>query len=177
MSDEHENVARFETVVLSHLDAAYNLARWLAHDPHDAEDVVQESCLRAFRSFDGFRSADARCWLLSIVRNTSYTWLKKNRARGPTFIPDDQLDEIVGDESLDPSAQLLRRADRAVVNETLQQLPVEYREVIVLREFEGLSYRQIADIAQVPIGTIMSRLARARQRLETSLAKRLQQEV
>jgi RNA polymerase sigma-70 factor (ECF subfamily) len=177
LSDEREKVRRFESTVLCHLDAAYNLARWLAHDANDAEDIVQESCLRAFRSIDSVRSADARCWLLSIVRNTSYTWLKKYRQRGPKFIADDLMDEIPGNQANDPAAELLRQADRAMLNETMEQLPVEYREVLVLREFEGMSYQQIAEIAQVPIGTVMSRLARARQRLAASLAKRMQQEV
>ena len=177
MSDQQESVGRFEATVLTHLDAAYNLAHWLTRDPNDAQDVVQESCLRAFRAFDSCRSADARCWLLSIVRNTSYTWLKKNRARGPAFIADDQMTEIPDDAISDPSAELLRRADRQLLHEAMGQLPVEYREVIVLRELEGLSYQQISEMAQIPIGTVMSRLARARQRLQTSLAKRLEQEV
>jgi RNA polymerase sigma-70 factor (ECF subfamily) len=176
LSDD-QRVSRFETTVLCHLDAAYNLARWLAHDSNDAQDIVQESCLRAFRAMQSMRSADARSWLLSIVRNTSYTWLKKNRQRGPKFIADDQMEDIPGDEANDPAAQTLRRADRAMLNEAIEQLPVEYREVIVLREFEGLSYQEIAQIAEVPIGTVMSRLARARQRLQRSLAKRLEQEV
>jgi RNA polymerase sigma factor (sigma-70 family) len=177
VSDEQQRITRFESTVLCHLDAAYNLARWLAHDANDAEDIVQESCLRAFRSIDSVRSADARCWLLSIVRNTSYTWLKKNRQRGPKFIADDLMNDIPGDDANDPAVELLRRADREMLNQTLEQLPVEYREVMVLREFEGLSYQQIAEIAQIPIGTVMSRLARARQRLQTALAKRLQQEL
>jgi RNA polymerase sigma factor (sigma-70 family) len=177
LSHEHEQVTRFESSVLCHLDAAYNLARWLAHNPHDAEDIVQESYLRALRAFDTFRSSDARCWLLSIVRNTSYTWLKKNRSRGPKFIADEEMSEIAGDEQNEPSAELFRRADRELLREAMEQLPVEYREAIVLREFEGLSYRQIAEIAQVPIGTVMSRLARARKQLEQSLAKRIKQEV
>jgi RNA polymerase sigma factor (sigma-70 family) len=177
LSDERERVSRFESSVLCHLDAAYNLARWLAHDEHDAQDIVQESCLRAFRAVDSVRNADARCWLLSIVRNTSYTWLKKNRVRGPKFIADDQMAEIPDGETSDPAAELLRSADREMLNEAMEQLSVEYREVMVLREFEGLSYQQIAEIAQLPIGTVMSRLARARQRLQATLAKRLQQEV
>ena len=160
---------------MPHLDAAYNLARWLTGNDHDAEDVVQEAYLRAFKFFDSFHGTSGRAWLFTVVRNTTYTWLKRNRAPEPTHSLDESLHAGV-DESLNPERLALQIADRQMVRQALELLPVEYREVIVLREFEELSYKQIASITGVPLGTVMSRLARARQRLQEILARRINQE-
>jgi RNA polymerase sigma factor (sigma-70 family) len=158
----------FEQVVLPHLDAAYNLARWLTRREHDAEDVVQEAYLRAFNAFDKFQGGEARCWLLTIVRNTCYTWLVRNRERVPTASFDEALHDVAGYD-LNPALILQQRGDREAVRQAVEELPVEFREVVILREFEGLSYKEIAAVAEVPVGTVMSRLARARTRLERTL--------
>lgn len=156
--------ARLERALLPHLDAAYNLARWLVGSPHDAEDVVQEACVRALTYFDTFRGEDGRAWLLAIIRHTCYDWLRKRRQHVP-------LEEIAppADASDGPEAAQLRQADRRKVQESIQSLPAEYREVIVLREIEGLSYKQIAHVVDAPVGTVMSRLARGRQQLARRL--------
>ena len=161
----------FEEAALPHLGAAYNLARWLTRDDTDAEDVVQEAYLRALRHFGSFHGGDGRPWLLAIVRNTCYTWMQHNRSPQLTIPLDDQLHEIES-KDLNPEALLLQSADTQMVRRALEDLPVEFREVIVLRELEGLSYKQIGDVAEIPVGTVMSRLARARKRLEQSLASR-----
>ncbi len=163
---EHSKQAQFEQIVLSHLDAAYNLARWLTKDDHDAEDVVQEACLRAFRFFDGFHGGDSRAWLLTIVRHTCYTWLRKNRAHEIASF-DEELDSV--ETEAGPEELLLQRVDGQALRKALEGLPVEYREVIILRELEGMSYKEIASIAGIPLGTVMSRLARARKRLQECL--------
>lgn len=155
----------FEEVAIPHLDAAYNLARWFTRNDKDAEDIVQEAYLRALRHFSGFHGGDARPWLLAIVRNTYYTWFRQNRVpeRGV------ELDEEIymrSSDDLDPEMLLVRAADSEMVRRALQSLSEEFREVIVLREFEELSYKQIADVVKVPVGTVMSRLARARGRLK-----------
>jgi len=160
-----DHVSRFEQAILPHLDAAYNLARWLTRNVHDAEDVVQEAYLRAFKSFGGFRGTDGRPWLLTIVRNTCYTWLQQNRAREFATPFEEGVHDVQSEES-DPETLLLRGADVKLLTGALEQLPLEYREALVLRELEGLSYKEIADVADVPIGTVMSRLARARKRLQ-----------
>jgi RNA polymerase sigma-70 factor (ECF subfamily) len=157
-----------ERAVLPHLDAAYNLARWLVGAPADADDVVQEACLRALKFFGGFRGGDGRAWLLAIVRNTCYDWLRKNR--NYTALGTEELDRTP-DPAPDPEAVELANADRRRLRACLERLPAECREALVLREFEDLSYRQIAQITGVPIGTVMSRLARSRQRLEAELRK------
>lgn len=154
----------FEETVLPHLDAAYNLARWLTHNEKDAEDVVQEACLRAIRHFSSFKGGDARPWLLAIVRNTFYTWIKHNRLPKAETIFDDEKHPEPQDND-DPETLLLRETDKQEVRSALLRLPAEFREVIILREFEELSYKQIADVVQIPCGTVMSRLARARKRL------------
>ena len=154
--------------LLPHLNAAYNLARWLTRDDHDAEDVVQEACLRALRFFDGFRGGDSRAWLLKIVRNTSYTWLQRNRARRPTIVFDEEMHSDEG-ERTDPSTLLLQKADRGLIQRALAELPVKLREMLVLRELEGLSYKEIAEVADIPMGTVMSSLARGRARLRHSV--------
>jgi RNA polymerase sigma-70 factor (ECF subfamily) len=166
---------RFQAQVLSHLDAAYNLARWLLRSEHDAQDVVQEACLRAYRSFDQLRGDDGRCWLLAIVRNACRTWLDRNRRGAPQPLPDDDLG-VPPDVNGDPQRQMLRRASGEAVRAAIDELPEEFREVIVLRELEGLSYKQIAAVAGVPVGTVMSRLARARGRLEHALAPSMVEE-
>jgi len=162
-------VSVFEETILPHLDAAYNLARWLAHNERDAEDVVQEAFLRALRHFSSFKGGDARPWLLAIVRNTYYTWLKHNRLpqEATTF---DEHTHPHTEDTEDPETLLLREADRQIVRRALRRLPHEFLEVIVLREFEELSYKEIAEIIQVPNGTVMSRLARARKRLAQILS-------
>ena len=158
----------FEQVVLSHLDAAYNLARWLLRSPADAEDAVQEACLRALRFFEGFRGGDSRAWLLKIVRNTCYSWARKNR---PAELAD-EFDETVhtpdaaGDT---PEAKLISQAESERVRKALEKLPITFREVLVLREIEGLSYKEISDVTGVPMGTVMSSLSRARQKLRDQL--------
>ena len=175
MSDQSKAV-RFEEVALPHLAAAYNLARWLIHNQQDAEDVVQEAYLRAFKFFSGYYGGDSRSWILTIVRNTCYTWLQQNRALQVTDSIDDKLDEIEPDLA-DPEVLMLRSVDLQIVRQALGDLPVEFREVVVLREMEGLTYKEIADIVDVPIGTVMSRLARGRKRLQTLLASRIGKEV
>lgn len=164
--------AQFEEIVTPHLDAAYNLARWLAGNDHDAEDIAQEACLRAFRFLNGFRGGNSRSWLLTIVRNTAYTWLKQNRPQVLVTVGDEELLEIE-----DPAAALnhssaLHNADRDVLRAALEDLPLEFREILILRELEGLSYKEIAEVADTPIGTVMSRLARARKQLQEYLARK-----
>jgi RNA polymerase sigma-70 factor (ECF subfamily) len=163
-----ETLIRFERAVLPHLHAAYNLARWLTRNDQDAEDVVQESYVRALTFFSGFRGEDGRAWLLSVVRNTCYTWMQKHRAHEPTV----SLDERVHGSSraLNPEEMVLRQASSEELRLAIEELPVEFREVIVLRELEGLSYKEIAAALAIPLGTVMSRLTRARSRLQQSLS-------
>jgi len=165
---QQTNSINFEEVVLPHLDAAYNLARWLTRNPQDAEDVVQEAYLRAFRFFGGFRGGNARAWLLKIVRNTCYTWVHQNRAQQPTTAFDEELHTDMA-ESKSPETLLLRNADSQFLNQALQELPPVLREVLVLLELEELSYKEIAEVLDIPIGTVMSRLARSRHRLRESM--------
>ena len=164
---EQNDLTAFNEAVLPHLDTAYNLARWLTRNDQDAEDVVQEASLRAFKYWKGFSGRDCRAWLLAIVRNTYYSWVRQ-RSVQPEVTADGEIDEI-DDGVPNPENVLLQNADRALLRAALEDLPVEFREAIVLREMEGLSYKEIADIAAVPIGTIMSRLARARKRLHIYL--------
>lgn len=165
----------FEKAALPHLSAAYNLARWLTRDETDAQDVVQEAYLRAFKHFGSFHGGDGRPWLLAIVRNTCYTWLQHNRSPELTISLDDDLHEIES-KDLNPEALLLQSADTQMVRQALEGLPAEFREAIVLRELEGLSYKQIADVAEIPVGTVMSRLARARKRLQQILKSQMHKE-
>jgi RNA polymerase sigma-70 factor (ECF subfamily) len=162
--------ADFQQVVLPHLDAAYNLARWLTRNEQAAEDLVQDSCVRALKSFDGYRGGDARAWILAIVRNTCYTWLAKNKAHAPIVEFNDEI-ESSGSDALDPAALAARGADEESVRRALDTLAPEFREVVVLRELEDLSYKEIAAVSGVPVGTVMSRLSRARKQLERSLAE------
>jgi RNA polymerase sigma factor (sigma-70 family) len=165
---ETEQSVRFERAVLPHLDSAYNLARWLVRDVPDAQDVVQEAYLRALRFFDGFHGEDGRLWLLAIVRNTCYDWLRKNRRSGPMIEREGNLDSLA-DETPSPEAKQLRDADRQLIQDCLERLPQEYREVLVLRELEEMSYKEIAAVTELPIGTVMSRLARGRKRMQSML--------
>ena len=165
---DHKQCPTFEEAFMPHLNAAYNLARWLTRNKQDAEDVVQEAYLRAFRFFSGFRGGDGRAWLLKIVRNTCYTWLEANR-------PLQQAAEF--DESffstdfgaLNPEQSLLQTDSRDLVRKALERLPANFREVLILRELEGMSYEEIAEITGTPAGTVMSRLSRGRDRLRQAL--------
>jgi RNA polymerase sigma-70 factor (ECF subfamily) len=172
--------ARFEQIVLPHLDAAFNLARWMLRSRADAEDVAQEALLRAYRFFGGFHGGDARAWLLQIVRNTCYTWLGKNRpAEIMEFDETHHSTELGGGVAAgtpdrpqlggSPEAQAIASEDRERLTRALEELPPRFREVLVLRELEGCSYKEIAAITSVPIGTVMSALSRARKQLQLSL--------
>ena len=154
--------ARFEQQVLPHIDAAYNLARWLTRNDHDAEDVLQDAMLRAYRFFGGLRG-EARPWLLAIVRNACWSWLQANRPADLAAIDEPDAD------APGPEALVMREIDRRALNEAIAALPVPFREALVLRELEDLSYKEIARIAGVPIGTVMSRLSRARRLLAETL--------
>jgi RNA polymerase sigma factor (sigma-70 family) len=173
---DESTLRRFEQAVLPHLSAAYNLARWLTRNDHDAEDVVQEAYVRAFRYFDRFHGGESRPWLLAIVRHTCYTWLQHNRGHELMTGFDEELHGLDG-EATNPETLLLQRMDQLLLRQALEALPVECREVIILRELEGLSYKEIAAIADLPVGTVMSRLARARKRLQQTLTNRLPTEV
>jgi RNA polymerase sigma-70 factor (ECF subfamily) len=162
------DVDRFAEVVLPHLDAAYNLARWLLRNDADAEDVVQDSYVRALRYFGGYRGGDARAWLLTIVRNACYRWLHSNRAGAAVTAFDEEI-HSGRVEAPNPETILLKRADSHVLELAMSQLPVRFREVLVLRELEGLSYREIADVVGVPMGTVMSSLSRARERFRQTV--------
>jgi len=161
----------FEEALLPHLDAAHNLARWLLRNEHDAQDVVQEAYLRAFKSFGGFHGSNGRAWLLTIVRNTCYTLLKKNQA--VDFTTFDEEIHVAGDESASPATVLEHSEDAELIREAMDALPAEFREILTLRHQEGLSYKEIADIAEIPPGTVMSRLARARGKLKEYLGARI----
>ena len=161
-------VERFERVVVPHLDDAYTLARYLLRDEHDAQDAVQDAVLRAIRYFDGYREGDARAWLLAIVRNCCLTWQRKYRAdRVTVSFAEDIVPPITDGRATDAAA--IARSERLLLERAIAELPTEFREVIVLREIEDLSYREISDVVGVPIGTVMSRLARARKRLSEIL--------
>jgi RNA polymerase sigma factor (sigma-70 family) len=168
-----EDKARFSSVVLPHLADAFTLARWLAGARADAEDIVQESCLRAFRSIDSFAGSNARAWVLAIVRNTAYSWLGKNR-----LAPVVAVEDLAGNERAQaerggltdtvpttPETELIAKTDAVRLEAAIAALPTEFRETLVLRDIQGLQYREIAEVTALPIGTVMSRLARARRRL------------
>jgi RNA polymerase sigma-70 factor (ECF subfamily) len=161
--------------MLPHLDAAHNLARWLLRNEQDAQDVVQEAYLRAFKSFGGFHGSNGKAWLLTIVRNTSYTLLKKNRAVDLTTPFDEEI-HTAGYESVSPATILEHSENAELMRQAMDELPAGFREILVLRHLEGLSYKEIADIAQIPPGTVMSRLARARAKLRECLAARIGKE-
>jgi RNA polymerase sigma factor (sigma-70 family) len=159
-----DKAERFNRIVVPHLDAAYNYARWLTRNGQDAEDVAHEAMLRALQFFDSFNREQVRPWLLTIVRNTFYTWLKKNR---PLELAEPFREDSPGPagESADPREIAILNADRRALAQAIERLPREYREPIILREMEELSYQQIAEILEIPLGTVMSRLARGRKRL------------
>ncbi len=163
----------FEQTIVPHLNAAYNLARWMAGNEHDAEDIVQESCLRAVKFFDSFRGGNPRAWLLTIVRNTSYTWLKR-RNDGHASLSLDDGDFEIEDCAANPVRLQAAMANVEKVRSAIALLPPEFREIIVLREMEDYSYKEIADIAEVPVGTVMSRLARGRKQLQKILCAETQ---
>jgi RNA polymerase sigma factor (sigma-70 family) len=170
-----EDRARFASVVLPHLADAYALARWLTGDRADAEDVVQEACLRAFRGIGGFAGVNARAWLLTIVRHAAYSWLGKNRSASLLMVDDleaveqKQASAALAPAPQTPEAALIAKADAARLEAAIAALPVPFRETLVLRDVQGLDYREIAEVTKVPIGTVMSRLARARRRLIAGL--------
>jgi RNA polymerase sigma factor (sigma-70 family) len=170
---EKNKFADFEETVLPHLNAAYNLARWLTRNDADADDVVQEAYLRAFKFFQGFHGGDSRAWILKIVRNTCYSWLQKNRSTEAVDEFDEELHSV---ESNNPETILIESVDRQFLKQLLEELPREFREIVILRDLEGLSYKEIANISDLPLGTVMSRLARARRRLQISLAEHLKGE-
>jgi len=168
---DDETRRRFESLAMPHLNAAYNLARWLTHNDHDAQDVVQEAFERAMRYIGTFRGDNARAWLLQTVRNTCFTWMKENRPVERMFLDDaaDDAHELAAPVTDEPPAVAMRKADRQQINHAIADLPIVYREVLVLRELEELSYNDIARIAGIPVGTVMSRLARARGLMREAL--------
>ena len=172
---ERQRVQRFEQAVMPHLSAVYNLARWLTGNDHDAQDMVQEAYLRALQAFDGYRGGDARAWVLTIARNACYTWLRQRGAGhlASSTGTDEVWENVAADPDGEPEARVLRQADGRLVRRALEELPVEFREAFVLREVEGLSYKEIADVTDVPIGTVMSRLARARRQLQRWLLRQM----
>jgi RNA polymerase sigma factor (sigma-70 family) len=170
MNDEQTRT-RFEALMLPLMNDAYNLARWLMKNPEDAQDTVQESYLRAFRFFASFQGTNFRAWLLRIVRNTCYSALEARKLRDKEVSLEAEIDEIE-DHSPLPPVSLARKATVEAVREAIAALPVEFREAVVLREIEGLSYKEISQVTEVPIGTVMSRLARARHQLYLMLADR-----
>lgn len=173
--EEEEKLARFEQSIMPHMNAAYNLARWLTGKDEDAQDVVQDAYLRAFKFFGGFRGGDSRSWLLRIVRNVFNDWLHEHR-REEQSAPFDENIEYPDTDCERPDSALLRKADSDLLRQAIEKLPVEFREVLVMRELEGLSYKEISDIADVPLGTVMSRLARAREQLRKELVNYMQNE-
>jgi RNA polymerase sigma-70 factor (ECF subfamily) len=173
-TQEHE-LASFEAMMLPCMDAAHNLARWLLRNEQDAQDVVQEAYLRAFRSFAGFRGSNGRAWLLTIVRNTAYTLLKKNRTADLTTAFDEEI-HATDYKSVSPATILEHAEDAELIKNAMDGLPAEFREILILRHQESLSYNEIGDILKIPIGTVMSRLARARGKLKQYLAASVSQE-
>jgi len=175
MSQEQNKLSSFEESLLPHLNAAYNLARWIMGNDQDAEDMVQEAYLRAYKYFTGYQGGNSRSWLLTIVRNTCYTWLRQNQ---PQVLSVDLNDEMYTSESdmLNPETLFQHSLNHQLVRSALAKLTVEFRELIILRELEGMSYKEIALITDIPIGTVMSRLARGRQRLKECLAQLIHEE-
>lgn len=163
-------VGIFEQLVMPHLDDAYTLARYLLHDEHDAQDVVQDAVLRALRHIDAFRHGDARAWLLTIVRNCCYTWHKSHkRERSSVPLSDDSALSVADSQTADDAT--IRASDSELVRTAVDKLPSELREVLVLRELNELSYREISEVVGTPMGTVMSRLSRARERLAAALGE------
>jgi RNA polymerase sigma factor (sigma-70 family) len=165
---QEQELASFETLMLPHLDAAYNLAKWLLRNEDDARDVVQEAYLRAFKSFGGFHGSNGRPWLLTIVRNTAYNLIKKNQTSNLTTTFNEE-EHVLDRESASPATLLEQEEKSQLIRRALDRLPDEFREIVVLRHLEGLSYKEIADVAHLAPGTVMSRLARARAKLKEFL--------
>ena len=159
---------RFDALVLPHLDAAYNLARWLTRDTHDAEDVVQDACMRALKYIGSLEGGDARGWFLKIVRNAFYDWLGRNRPAEVVNDENEAVDAAVDPAAISPEQAAMRKAELRMLADAVAELPLQYREVLILRELEELSYKEIARVADIPVGTVMSRLARARDLLQRS---------
>jgi RNA polymerase sigma factor (sigma-70 family) len=167
--------ARFASVVMPHIDEAYRLAQWLTGNSADAEDVVQDASLRAFRGIDGFAGGNARAWVLTIVRNTAYSWMRQNRPTTVITVEDLEAVELMQTDAGDPNAEtpeaaLIAKTDAEQLRAAIAALPTPFRETLVLRDIEGLDYREIAEATEVPIGTVMSRLARARRRVIATIA-------
>ena len=160
--------SRFEALVLPHLDAAHNLARWLARNPDDAEDVVQDACLRALKYIGSLQGSDARAWFLTIVRRTFYDWCQRNRPAEIARDDGSALEQAIDDTAIGPEQAALRGAAARCLADAIAELPLAYREVLILREMEDLSYKEIARVVDIPLGTVMSRLARARAMLQRS---------
>jgi RNA polymerase sigma-70 factor, ECF subfamily len=163
-----DHVVAFNAAVAPHLRAAYGLARWLLGNDHDAEDAAQDAYVRAFRHFDGWNGTNPRAWLLTIVRRCCYTFLERTRPADVAAFDEEAHPDVPGQPD-DPERAALRADDARLLNRAVAALPVEFREAFVLRELEGLSYREIADVAGIPIGTVMSRLSRARAELQRAL--------
>ena len=166
--EEHEKLSHFEQAILPHMDAAHNLARWLARNEQDAQDVVQEAYLRAFRFFGGYRGGNSRAWLLKIVRNTFYTWAQQNRMQQISEPFDEQLHAVESDDA-NPETALVKKADSQLVRRALEELPIEFREALVMRELEGMSYSEMGKILNQSLGGIRTTLFRARQHLKKRL--------
>jgi RNA polymerase sigma-70 factor (ECF subfamily) len=165
---DSERLTQFEQLMMPHMAAAYNLARWLTRQEQDASDVTQEAMVRAFTFFKGYHGGDARAWLLTIVRNTCYTWLRKNRSHEFSTSFDLDLHDTE-DPAASPEQVAVQTADQELLRQAFAEIPLEYREILVLRELEGLSYREICGVTDLPMGTVMSRLSRARSRLQRVL--------
>ena len=161
------NAPEFEQVFLPHLDAAYNLARWLLRNDQDAEDAVQDAYLRAYKAFSRFRGGDGKAWLMTILRNVCYTTIKKSRSRETSEPFDEEIHQAAGQTEMREAFR--QKADAEALQGALEKLPEEFREIIVLHDLEGLAYKQIATVIGIPIGTVMSRLARARGRLRAEI--------
>jgi RNA polymerase sigma factor (sigma-70 family) len=168
--DSPSQLVLFEQCILPHLDAAYNLARWLTRNEHDAQDIVQEAYLRAFRFFGTFNGGDGKAWLLAVVRNTFLTW--RRREQGMAQVPFDEGIHIAGEAAATVETKLVEHARFGNVRDCMESLPLEFREVLAMRELEEMPYRDIAAVTSLPIGTVMSRLSRARQRLHDCVTGR-----
>jgi len=160
---------RFEEFVMPHLDAGYNLARWLTRNSDDAEDVMQEACLRALKYIGTLVGNDARAWFLTVIRNTFYDWCKRNRPAQLDPVDESVIEELVDERRVDPEQAALHSAESRLLADAIAQLPLAFRETLILRELEDLSYKEIARITGVPVGTVMSRIARARSLLQRSV--------
>jgi RNA polymerase sigma factor (sigma-70 family) len=172
--NESTKKQRFQAAVMPHIDSAFNLARWLTRGHQDAEDIVQEAYLRAFNFFDGFHGEDGRVWLLGIVRNTFYTWYQKDKVDNQHTQFQEELHgsnekfDMLDDSN--PERIMIQKDSQRLLQQAMRELPMEFREVMVMRELEDLSYKQIAEIIQIPMGTVMSRLGRGRKQLAAILA-------